>query len=258
MNIQEKERVAPHPVLSEYYKDESERRGRVDAMFDSSAKHYDWINNLMSFGSGERYRREALERCDLKPGMHVLDVGTGTGVVACLAQSLVQEQGLVVALDPSSGMLGEAKARGVQNVMQGLGEKLPFPDETFDRVTMGYALRHVADLNALFAEYRRVLKPGGKILLLEITRPENTFPRTMLKFYMKGVVPVLTRLFRRSSEAQELMRYYWDTIEQCVPPSTILATMAEVGLLQPRRHVVMGIFSEYSGSKTKTGDEVAL
>lgn len=252
MKTQDEVRVTPHPVLSEYYKDETERRGRVDGMFDSSAKHYDWITSVMSFGSGKWYRRQALERSGLRPGMKILDVGSGTGVVACLAKNIIQGQGLVVALDPSKGMLGEAKTLGVRNVVQGLGEKLPFADDTFDRVTMGYALRHVADLNALFAEYRRVLKPGGEILLMEITLPESALPRALLKFYMKGVVPSLTRLFRRSSEAQELMRYYWDTIEQCVPPATILETMTEVCLHQCRRHVVMGIMSEYSGSKAKT------
>lgn len=253
MKTQNKARVAPHPILSEYYSSENERRRRVDEMFDSSAKHYDWITTVMSFGSGQWYRRQALERAGLQPGMKVLDVGAGTGVVAYLAQNIVQDQGLVVALDPSKGMLNEAKTLGVCNVTQGLGEKLPFADDTFDRVTMGYALRHVADLRVLFAEYRRVLKPGGEILLLEITRPEGSLPRALLKFYMKGVVPTLTRLFRRSSEAQKLMRYYWDTIEQCVPPSAILATMAEVGLHKPRRHVALGIFSEYSATEAGSG-----
>ena len=249
MKTQSKESVAPHPVLSEYYQDETERRGRVNKMFDSSAKHYDWITNAMSFGSGEWYRRQALVRAGLKPGMKILDVGSGTGLVAYLAQKIVQEQGLVVAIDPSKGMLGEAKTLGVHNPLQGLGEKLPFADNTFDHVTMGYALRHVADLHTLFAEYQRVLKPGGKILLMEITRPERALPRALLRFYMKGVIPTMTRLFRHSSEAQELMRYYWDTIEQCVSPSIILATMAEVGLNQPQRHVMLGIFSEYSSIK---------
>ncbi len=251
MKTQDKGRLAPHPILSDYYRNELERRRRIDEMFDSSAKHYDWITTFMSFGSGRWYRRQALERAGLKPGKSVLDVGAGTGVVAWLAQNIVRDQGMVVALDPSRGMLNEAKSLGVHNVIQGLGEKLPFPDNTFDYVTMGYALRHVADLLTLFTEYQRVLKPGGRILLLEITRPEGALPRKLLKFYMKGVIPTLTRLFRHSSEAQELMRYYWDTIEHCVPPSTILAAMAEAGMHQPRRHVVLGIFSEYSGNKSE-------
>ena len=158
-----KNRVAPHPVLSEYYESEETRRGRVDDMFDTSAEHYDWITDVMSFGSGRWHRRSVLMRAGLAPGMKVLDVGAGTGVVSWIAQDIVKEEGLVVALDPSKGMLSEAKKLGVQRATQGLGESLPFPDDTFDMVTMGYALRHMADLDKLFKEYLRVLKPCGKI-----------------------------------------------------------------------------------------------
>jgi demethylmenaquinone methyltransferase/2-methoxy-6-polyprenyl-1,4-benzoquinol methylase len=242
-------RVAPHPVLSQYYASELQRRKRVDEMFDSSAEHYDWINNVMSFGSGVRYRQQVLTKFGIETGMHVLDAGSGTGVVARLEQDMVGEQGLVVALDPSKGMLGEARKRGVQLATQGLGEKLPFADQQFDRITMSYALRHVADLKILFEEYQRVLKPGGKLLILEITRPESRVGYMLLNAYMKTIVPTLTRIFRRSAEAQELMRYYWDTIEHCVPPAAILDTMASVGLEQSRRDLSFGTFSEYSASK---------
>jgi len=245
----EQNRVAPHPVLSDYYASEERRRERVDGMFDASAVHYDWINNVMSLRSGERYRKQVLTRLGFEPGMAVLDAGSGTGVVARLEQDMVGEQGLVVALDPSKGMLAEAKKRGVNLATQGLGEKLPFPDDQFDRVTMSYALRHVADLQALFSEYRRVLKPGGKLLILEITRPKSKLGYFLLNLYMKSIVPTLTRLFRRSAQAQELMRYYWDTIEHCVPPETILGTIAAVGLEDVRRDVTFGTFSEYIATK---------
>ena len=91
-------RVAPHPVLSDYYGSECVRRERVDRMFDASAEHYDWINSVMSFGTGEWYRRDALKRIGIQPGMMVLDAGTGTGVVAAIEQELVGVDGLVVAL----------------------------------------------------------------------------------------------------------------------------------------------------------------
>jgi len=242
-------KVAPHPVLSEYYDSEQDRRSRVDGMFDASAVHYDWINSVMSFGSGEWYRKQALSRVGFEPGMQVLDAGSGTGVVAYLEQQMVGPEGMVVALDPSKGMLGEAVKRGVKLATQGLGEKLPFPDNSFDRVTMSYALRHVADLELLFAEYLRVLKPGGKLLILEITRPENKIGHLFLQGYMKVVVPTLTRIFRNSAEAEELMRYYWDTIEHCVPPATILDTLDTVGFDSRNRNVVFGTFSEYSATK---------
>lgn len=241
--------LAPHPVLADYYPDESKRRARVDQMFDDSSEHYDWICNVMSFGSGLWYRRQALVRTGVKQGMKVLDVGAGTGAVSLLAQEIVGENGFVVALDPSKGMLGEARKLGVNRVTMGLGESLPFPDNSFDVLTMSYALRHVADLHQAFVEYSRVLKPGGKILLLEISRPESAWKIRLLKAYMKGIVPLATRIFRRSANAQELMRYYWDTIEHCVPPGTIVEALDEAGLENAKRHVVMGIFSEYSGMK---------
>ncbi len=207
----------------------------------------------MSFGSGQWYRRQALQRSGLAEGMQVLDVGAGTGVVSLLAQELVGDSGLVVAHDPSAGMLGEATKRGVARAVQGLGERLCYPDNSFDRVTMGYALRHVADLRVLFKEYARVLKPGGKVLLLEITRPEHVAARGVLRIYLRGIVPLVTRLFRRSAPAQELMRYYWDTIEHCVPPATILEAMTAAGLEGSKRRVELGIFSEYSAAKPAPG-----
>lgn len=241
--------IAPHPVLSEYYTNEAERRHKVDDMFDSSAKHYDWITNMMSFGSGGWYRRDALVRAGIGEGHKVLDVGAGTGAVSLICQELVGSEGSVTALDPSAGMLAVAEKNGVKNTVQGLGEDLPFPDSHFDFITMSYALRHVADLTLLFAEFQRVLKPGGKILLLEITRPESKVSTFFLKIYLKGIVPLITRIFRRDKKAQELMEYYWDTIEQCVRPAKILEALKNQGLNDVDRHLVMGIFSEYTGVK---------
>ncbi len=238
--------LSPHPVLDEYYDSTEARRKRVDGMFDAGAKHYDWINGLMSFGSGRRYRAEALKRHGLAEGQQVLDVGSGTGVLALIAQETVGEKGRVVALDPSTGMLTQARANGVTSMITGLAESLPFPDGQFDMLTMGYALRHVADLEQTFVEYRRVLKNGGKVLLLEITRPRGRVSFWLVRAYMRGIVPFLTRVLRRSPEAEELMRYYWDTIEHCVPPESILAALSQAGLVEVERKTVMGVFSEYS------------
>jgi demethylmenaquinone methyltransferase/2-methoxy-6-polyprenyl-1,4-benzoquinol methylase len=218
-------------------------------MFDASAEHYDWITDTMSLGSGQRYRRQALARAGLEPGMHLLDVGAGTGVVSLLAQDILGQSGCVIAHDPSRGMLQQACRRGVHRAVQGLGEYLPYADSSFDRITMSYALRHVVDLRPLFAEFARVLKPGGRVLILEITRPGNAVAVALLQVYMRLIVPTVTRICRRSAEAQELMRYYWDTIEHCVPPATILDAMAAVGLNQCQRRLQLGIFSEYSAVK---------
>lgn len=241
--------VSPHPLISRYYADEPGRKEWVNGMFDATAGDYDWINAMMSLGSGRYYRSTALRRQGLGPGMRLLDVGTGTGVIACAAQQQVGPDGEVIAVDPSEGMLEQARTAGVNTTRLGVGEDLPAPDGYFDMLTMGYALRHVADLETTFREYLRVLKPGGKVLLLEITRPRNRIGYWILKFYLRGIVPLLTRIFRRSRQGQTLMRYYWDTIEYCVPPETILAALRRAGFESVDRHAVLGIFSEYTGIK---------
>lgn len=241
-------RLAPHNLLDRRYASDRERRAYVDGLFDASARHYDWINAMMSFGSGRWYRRQALLRAGLAPGMTVLDVGTGTGVVAELAHGLVGPTGRVIALDPSRGMLLEAGKRAGPLPVQALGEALPLATASVDRLTMGYALRHVADLRLTFSDYFRVLKPGGRLLLLEITRPSSAlyYP---LKGYLKYAVPALTRLTRGSRPAQTLMAYYWDTIEHCVDPDTILGALREVGYVDVGRRVELHMFSEYGATR---------
>lgn len=218
-------------------------------MFDDSARYYDRVTQWMSFGSGSWYRRDALRRAGVGPGASVLDTGAGTGAVTLPLQELTGEEGFVVALDPSAGMLQEGRSRGVRTQVRGVGEKLPFPDDTFDFVTMGYALRHVGDLADAFAEYRRVLKPGGKVVVLEITRPQNRLGLLLLKGYMRYLVPSVAGLFSRNVTVRKVMEYYWDTIEACVPPEAVLAGLAEAGFAAPDRHRVLGIFSEYSAKK---------
>lgn len=242
---------APHPLIHRYYADEPERKEWVNGMFDATASDYDWINAMMSLGSGRRYRTQALQRQGLKAGMKLVDVGTGTGVIASAAQQKVGATGEVVAIDPSEGMLEQARAAGVKTAIPGRAEDLPVADGQFDMLTMGYALRHVDDLDTTFAEYLRVLRPGGKVLLLEITRPRNRLGLGLLRLYLRGVVPLATRIFRRSRKGEILMRYYWDTIENCVPPETILAALRRAGFESVQRHVVLGIFSEYTGVKPR-------
>jgi len=234
-------------VIARYYASREERQEWVDGMFDASAVHYDWITDVMSFGSGRWYRKWVLQRYGLRPGMKLLDVGTGTGVIAEKAQRHVGESGEVVAVDPSEGMLEQARAAGVRDTRVGQGEDLPVESDRFDMLTMGYALRHVADLKTAFAEYHRVLAPGGRVLLLEITPPRGRIGYACLRFYLRTLIPLITRIFRRSRDAQVLMYYYWDTIENCVPPEAILQALRDAGFEDVRRNVIFGIFSEYTG-----------
>jgi demethylmenaquinone methyltransferase/2-methoxy-6-polyprenyl-1,4-benzoquinol methylase len=239
----------PLPAESHYWKHAGERQAAVNALFDRSAQHYDRACHIMSCGSGQGYRREALARAGLQPGMRVLDVGTGTGLLAREIVHLVGSPGHIVGLDPSPGMMAAGRRQPGIQFVQGVGERLPFPDAHFDFLTMGYALRHVPDLDQTFEEYRRVLKPGGRMLLLEITRPASTLGLTLARLYFGTVVPWLTRISTGSANAEELMRFYWDTIARSVPPETVLASLGRSGLIAPDRTVMHGIFSEYTATR---------
>src|SRR5262245_57959998 len=153
------ESTPPHPVLEKYYPVASDRQSFVGELFDGAARHYNHIGRMLDWGSGPMYRRQALQRAGLRPGMRLLDVATGTGLVAGGAVEILRDPHGVVGVDPSAGMLREARAALSVPLVRGRGEALPFRDGTFDMLSMGFALRHVPDLELAFAEYRRVLKP---------------------------------------------------------------------------------------------------
>ncbi len=238
--------LPPHPDLERYYAHKSERFGFVNTMFDEGAPYYEWICRVMSLGTGEEYRKRALLGVGLSTGMRVLDVATGTGLVLRSAAELSGHPSLVVGLDPSQGMLFECRRRCAAPLIQGVGEQLPFASGRFDVVSMGYGLRHVADLHALFDEFRRVLKPGGCLLILELTQPKSRAGRRLNKLLLGTVMPGVARLWGGQPAAQ-MMHYFWDTIESCVAPETILGAMRSSGFPSALHKVTGGILSEYIG-----------
>jgi demethylmenaquinone methyltransferase/2-methoxy-6-polyprenyl-1,4-benzoquinol methylase len=243
-------RAVPHPVLKKYYDRESDRRPFVNALFDSTAEHYDFVCGLGSLGSGRYYRRWVLQQSGLRAGMKFLDVATGTGMIAQGAARILGKPGAVVGLDPSNGMLRQARKVVAVPLVQGTIEELPFADDRFDFLCMGYALRHVADLGVAFRECRRVLKPGGRVLILEITLPRSPLGQRFFRIYFESVLPRVTRLSTGSAKAELLMKYYWDTIANCVPPETILSVLESSGFRDIERRVRGGLLSEYIGMKS--------
>ena len=240
--------LPPHLPLTDYYADEPERHRFVRGIFDDTAADYDRIERVLAFGSGPWYRRQALQRAKLKPGARVLDVGIGTGLVAREALRMIGPAGTLVGVDPSPGMMEQVRLPGVQ-LLTGRAEALPCVDASCDFLSMGYALRHLADLSAAFAEFHRVLRPGGRLLILEITRPQGRLATLALKTYMRAVVPAIARVVARRNKTSELWRYYWDTIEACVPPDAVLEALRAAGFRRVRRYVELGIFSEYTAFK---------
>lgn len=234
----------PHPVLPDYYPNADGKRRFVNQLFDSSAVDYDRVDRLLAWGRGSRYRRDALLHAGLAPGMRMLDVAVGTGLVSREAVRIVGTKGSVTGIDPSPGMISSAVVSGMARV-RGRAEALPFAAGAFDFVALGFALRHVADLEGVFHEFRRVLKPGGRLLVLEITRPVGRFAGALLRIYLRDIVPLVAGLVGRSRDTPTLYRYYWDTIEACVSPAQVMATLAASGFGGINRELRLGIFSEY-------------
>ncbi|MHC4448389.1 MAG: class I SAM-dependent methyltransferase [Planctomycetota bacterium] len=239
----------PHKPLSTYYDDDAERHRYVNQLFDRTAKHYNTIEALFLNG-GLLYRRLSLKFAGLSRGMRVLDVAIGTGAVSRGAVKLVGPTGRVFGVDPSRGMMNEARKHFHGPLTQGVAERLPFADQSFDFVTMGIALRHVADLKTAFSEYCRVLEPGGTLWILESHVPESGLGHRLTKLVWAKLIPGLTYLSTGSRDAKLLMDYYWDTVEQCVPPPAIVEAMKNGGFAEARYKVVVpGAFCEYLAKK---------
>ena len=241
--------VAPHPDLPRYYDVGQGKRPFVRKIFDDTAGDYDHVERLLAFGSGSWYRRKALTRAGLTQGMRVLDVAVGTGLVAREEVQLTGDPKLVLGVDPSVGMTAQARKSLPIPIALGVAEELPVAADAFDFLSMGYALRHLSDLTPAFREFHRVLKPGGRVCVLEITRPRTRLHKAMLKAYMRFVVPALTRLTTRHADTQLLWEYYWDTIEQCVPTERIMSALREAGFEDVKHHLELGMFSEYTARK---------
>lgn len=237
------------PRLDAYFSGEAARRQVTRDMFDKAAAGYDAAERWTGLGTGPWYRKDVLRRYGLKEGMHVLDVAAGTGLVTVAANELVGPGGRVVALDPSPGMLGELRKKLVVETLEGYAENIPLPDAEVDFISMGYALRHVGDLDKAFAEYFRVLRPGGQVCLMEISRPASRFGQVLLSGYIRGVVPILARLAGSGADVGRLWEYYGDTIDAAIEPERILSALRAAGFDDVRCPVSMGIFREYLARK---------
>lgn len=237
----------PHSALTDYYPD-GDRQARerfIRSAFDDTAGDYNRLERILGLGTGSWYRRQALLRAGLAPGMQVLDLGMGTGLVSHEILHVTNEPQRLVGVDPSPGMMAQAHLPGEVRCLVGRAEALPVPDASIDFLVMGYALRHIEDFSVACAEFRRVLKPGGRLLILEITKPAGRIATALLKLYMRGALPLLARFVSKAEGTPRLWRYYWDTIAACVAPAEVLATLRAAGLHDASRYVELGIFSEY-------------
>ena len=176
----------------------------IATMFDRIASRYDFLNRVLSFGTDIGWRRRALVHADVRAGAVVLDVGAGTGDLSFAAAS---RGARVVAIDLSAGMLAvlarratDAQRTRIQPVV-GSAESLPLPDASVDRIVTGFTVRNVGDLGRAFAEFRRVLRPGGRAVVLELSHPPSAAFARLYSFYFDRIAPAVAALLGGDRQA---------------------------------------------------------
>ena len=221
-----------------------EKARRVRGVFDSVARNYDLMNDLMSGGAHRLWKRFTLSLTGLRPGQRALDVAGGTGDLSAGLARQVGERGLVVLSDINAAMLERGRDRltergvlGNVEFVQANAERLPFRDGTFDCVTIGFGLRNVTDKPAALASMQRVLKPGGQLLVLEFSRPVAPGLGSIYDAYSFRVLPLLGRLVARDAASY---RYLAESIRMHPPQDKLLAMMQAAGLEGCRYHNLLG------------------
>jgi demethylmenaquinone methyltransferase/2-methoxy-6-polyprenyl-1,4-benzoquinol methylase len=223
------------------------------AMFDRIARRYDLLNRVLSLGLDRRWRRRTTAALGLGAGARVLDLATGTGDLA-LEILRQHPDAHVVGVDPSRGMLDiardKAARRGAADRLAlevGVAEELPFEDRSFDAVTIAFGLRNVPDRARGLAEMSRVLRPGGRLAVLELGEPRGRVLGPLARFHIHRVVPRLGALLSGARE----YRYLETSIAAFPPPEQVTEMLAAVGLTPARpRPFVFGACHLFVGERS--------
>jgi demethylmenaquinone methyltransferase/2-methoxy-6-polyprenyl-1,4-benzoquinol methylase len=210
-----------------------DKQKRVAGVFTSVAHKYDLMNDLMSMGVHRIWKRFAIDLAAVRPGEKVLDVAGGTGDLTREFAKSAGAKGMVVLSDINAAMLGEGRSRladkGIVNVpvAQLNAEKLPFPDETFDLITIGFGLRNVTDKDAALRSMTRCLKPGGRLLVLEFSKPQSEPLTKIYDQYSFKLLPLLGKLVANDADSY---RYLAESIRMHPDQQTLKGMMEGAGL----------------------------
>ena len=231
-------------MANEYYSPGERRAAKVNELFERIAPRYDLINDVQSFGMHRRWKRKLVQLADVKPGERALDLCCGTGD---LTFALAERGARVTGLDFSVEMLRVASEKQLRmsqasegarvEFLRGDAQKIPFPENTFDIVSIGYGLRNLADLDAGLREMWRVSKTGGRLLALEFGKPENRVWRRIYFVYLKTFLPLCGKIFCGKSSAYA---YVLESLKHYPAQNEVAGRMRAVGWADVRVINLMG------------------
>ncbi len=224
--------------------DRNEKQGLVADVFHSVASKYDIMNDLMSMGIHRLWKRFTLDHGGVKPGDKVLDVAGGTGDLTIGFSKRVGQKGKVILSDINSSMLNEGRNRLinegiVDNVDYVLAnaEKLPFKDNQFDCISIGFGLRNVTDKDAALRSMFRILKPGGRLLILEFSKPLNPLFSKVYDFYSFNILPKVGQIVANDAQSYQ---YLAESIRMHPDQETLKSMVLDAGFDQCSYHNMTG------------------
>jgi len=242
-----------HDNVVPYQHSNLNKKEQVSDMFDSISSKYDLLNRLLSGGSDIIWRKKAIRQLkEINPST-LLDVATGTGDVAILAAGILQHC-KITGIDISEGMLeiGRQKVTSLGlndsiNLLKGDSEAINFPDASFDSVIVAFGVRNFQHLEVGLAEIHRVLRPGGKAVILEFSKPKNVFIKPFYLFYINIVAPFIGKLFSKNKKAYQ---YLNKSIQKFPEGKDFLMVLNTVGFRNSNcKPLSFGICSIYCGIK---------
>ncbi|PKR80909.1 bifunctional demethylmenaquinone methyltransferase/2-methoxy-6-polyprenyl-1,4-benzoquinol methylase UbiE [Brumimicrobium salinarum] len=239
-------------VVKPYNKTDKSKKEEVAEMFDNISAKYDFLNHFLSLGIDHLWRKKAIKMLrEVKP-KKVIDLATGTGDFALAALKLNPEK--VVGVDISNGMLEKGrekiKKKGKENIISmvnGDSEDLPFEDNEFDALTVGFGVRNYENLEKGLAEMLRVIAPGGKAVILEFSKPKKFPIKQLFGFYSKYVIPAMGKSISKDSSAYE---YLPESVAAFPEGQDFLSILDKLGYKNTSAKLVSGgIATIYTGTK---------
>jgi len=242
-----------HDTIVPFKESDQSKKQQVAAMFDKIAFRYDFLNRFLSAGIDVSWRKKAIKQLKALQPKLILDVATGTGDVAILAQKILRPA-KITGIDISEGMLEIGRNKiaklSLQNeieLLKGDSETLSFADNTFDAITVAFGVRNFQNLEKGLSEMLRVLKPGGKLVVLEFSRPKQFVFKALYNLYMNKIAPGFGQFFAKNKDAYQ---YLNDSVQKFPEGEQFISILQNAGYTATYyKPLTFGICSIYCGSK---------